>query len=526
MTKVRHKYINILFFFLITFSGCQKEQVYLPIISHSFMDVRITANPLVLPESDKNGRFYQIPDENTIREILIIVFDENNKYLGIFPVINNRVSVPHTPYKRSLYVVANANKLISESSEFWTPGETTETIVSETLIQIITSDKIHEMPFVMSARLILEQGINSNSAISNDGTKTGSALLLKRNVAKISVNSSVAISESFVIQKLMLCNAPDKGYLLRYSPVSSASAINYTLSENNTPLYSFASDDKISIIIQATTLMNGIPAEAPRFYKLTIKDPQSQKPVSLNPNNWYKITITSKSGDGHLSIEEAIASPASNEVTSMIEVRDITMNDHVFGRDNYISTSNTYYQQYGHHHNQKNYEVCKVRFGNNNGTNNESLNNISIEVIKGDIRIATSTNIKMENLKEDETYSILIEFTELITEAVVRIKYEHLIKDIYINSHASLDIKTDHFIALTKTICGKIINPDSHTAWCGINNEKIFTTNKFMDLNTTTDGTLFLCIKQDPNLNNTRELSAAFASIMTGMTHIYLCQNP
>lgn len=524
-----HRVYIFVVLFLVSFMlvGCVSDRGYEidSIGLHSSMKVLVTADGMTIPEID-NSYFTTggVLDENSITDACIILFDENDCYLDVSLIVNNKVNIAYTKSKRSLYVVANAYDIIDQKSKQWTIGSTTMAQVEQSLIisKSIGQD-MPSMPFAMYAKLVFNNGVDKNSAITSDGTHTGAPLLLRRNVAKVSVSIGNILSSNFVIDGVMLCKAPDEGYMLNNSPFQGSTSSNYKMYAPGTDLYSFASDAQTTLIIEGRSLKNGVWEEQPRYYKLAIKESQSHGAMGLKHNNWYKIIIVNKSGDGFATLDGAINGHVLDHIDITLEVQDITMHDFKFGKDFFIATSNTYYEQYGYAIGRNLYEICKVRFASFK-PDIYPLGTTSIEVLSGDIQLSSATIDSVTNAHNHETISIKAYFNKDATDATIRIKFNNMVKDIFVKSRPQLDLRTDQFVEIPYSVTGSI--SDMSATWCGLNDQKTFTQNKNIDMNNALGATLYVTIQSNPNLFDSRSVNAMVSRSITGMTKISIYQNP
>lgn len=512
---------SIFWIFLFILWGCQNETINYTDDNETLLEVRVSANALTLPEVDNNTRFDEVYDENSITELQLIVFDENDIFLDRYTVTEGKANIPHSAEKRSVYVIANSKNIIDIASANWTKSLTTMDQVIESLYQERSVGDMPALPFVMFGKCVFPKGINNNSAITSDGTHTGSPLLLKRNVAKISVSIGTELSKTFTIKGIMLCKAPKSGYLISNVCREPAIYDNYTLSTGNNTLYSYVATAETTIIIEADVKNNN--GDETRYFKIAIKESESQGAAGLKQNNWYKITLINKTGIGFASLEDAINGHVFDHIDIMLEVKDITMHDFVFGTDFFIATSNSNYEQFGHKIGNNYYEICKVKFANTSD-NDAVSGNTSIEVIRGAIELDANTIADILEAKNHVTYSILGRFTEPNTKGLIRLKYNNVSKDIIFEVSQQLDLRYDQFIEIPYSVVGSIT--DQSLTWCGINDEKVFTPNNYLDINAPEGRTLYITVQNNANLFESREAIATFARTKTGMTKVCIYQNP
>lgn len=515
---MKGKAIYILLAAVYLLSSCQVKDIEYPTIQDQYLEVRISANELTLPEVDQNTRSNRIIDENTINKVDLIVFNEDDTYFSRKTVIDNKVALEHTTDKRTIYVLANVSERIDNASSSWLAGTTTITEVLESLYQERGASIMPQLPFAMYAKLIFPNGISNNSAITSNGTNTGQPLLLKRNIAKISVTVSAELAPNFTLLRYMLCDVPKTGFIINSTVRESANKDNYDLINATVPMYSFVATQNTTMIVEAETEI-GI-----RYFKVAIKESAAQGAIGLKQNNWYKINIISKSGIGFETVEEAINGHVSDDVSTTLEVLDITMHDFFFGSDYFIATSNSVYEQYGHKIGDNYYEICKVRLANT-VANEEVLGNTSIEVVSGDMELHPTTISEISSAKNHTTYSVLTKFSASSVRGFIRIKYKEVSKYLGIKVEPQLDLRNDQFIEIPEAVFGIMVTTGD-MRWCGINDVKIFTENNKFDANTEVGVTLYLTVKANQNLFESRETEARFGRIKTGMTKVCIYQNP
>lgn len=415
--------LSFIIFVLFTINACQTDDISYTTNEHSLLKVSVSANALTLPEVDKNTRTNGIYDENSITELQLIAFDENDIFLDRYTVTEGKVSIPHSTVKRSVYAIANGKNIIDIASANWTKNLTTMDQVIESLYQERSVGDMPALPFVMFGKCVFPKGINNNSAITSDGTHTGTPLLLKRNLAKISVTVGAELSKTFSIKRLMLCKAPTSGYLIKNTIRNANVLDNYKLSNAGNPLYSYVASPETTIIIEAE--VNNSDILETRYFKIAIKESQAQGANGLKQNNWYKITLIRKTGLGFATLEDAINGHVFDHIDVTLDILDITMHDFIFGTDFFIATSNSIYEQYGHKIGDNSYEICKVRFANTLD-NDAVLGNTSIEVVRGAIELDANTVTDISQAKNHVTYSILGRFTEPNTKGVIRLNYNNI----------------------------------------------------------------------------------------------------
>lgn len=513
--------LSFIIFVLFTINACQTDDISYTTNEHSLLKVSVSANALTLPEVDKNTRTNGVYDENSITELQLIAFDENDIFMDRYPVTDGKANIPHSTLKRSVYVIANGKNIIDVASADWTKSLTTMDQVLESLYQERSTGDMPALPFAMFGKCVFPKGINNNSAITSDGTHTGTPLLLKRNVAKISVTVGAELSKTFSIKRLMLCKAPTSGYLIKNTIRNANIFDNYKLSNAGNPLYSYVSSPETTIIIEAEVINNEILET--RYFKIAIKESQAQGANGLKQNNWYKITLIRKTGLGFATLEDAINGHVFDHIDATLDILDITMHDFIFGTDFFIATSNSIYEQYGHKIGDNNYEICKVRFANTLD-NDAVLGNTSIEVVRGAIELDANTVALISQAKNHVTYSILGRFTEPNTKGIIRLNFKNISKDIIFEASQQLDLRYDQFIEMPNSVVGSII--DQSLTWCGINDEKAFTQNKHLDINAPEGRILYLTVQNNANLFEYREATAMFARTKAGMTKVCIYQNP
>lgn len=512
---------SIFWTYLFILWGCQAETINYTNDNESLLEVRVSANALTLPEVERNTRTAGVADENTVYESDILVFDENDLYLTRQNVVEGKVKIPYGNKKRTIYIIANARTILDQVSVNWTERQTSLNEVLESLYEERKPECMPEVPFKMYGKLVFQNGIDKNSAITDNGTHTGGPLLLKRNVAKISVSIGTELSKTFTIKGIMLCKAPKSGYLISNVCRDPAIYDNYTLSAGNNTLYSFMATQETTIIIEADVINNN--GHETRYFKIAVKESESQGAAGLKQNNWYKITLINKTGIGFASLEDAINGHVFDHIDIMLEVKDITMHDFVFGTDFFIATSNSNYEQYGYRIGEHFYEICKIRFANSLD-NDEVLGSTSIETLSEDIELSPQTIHDIANARNHVTYSVYANFKKPTTSGWIRVRFKNVDKNISIKVEPQKDLREDQFLEIPYSVIGSIA--DKTLTWCGINDEKAFTQNKFLDINSPEGRVLYLTIQNNPNLYEPRDAEALFTRTKTGLTRIRIHQNP
>jgi hypothetical protein len=515
---MRHTFL-LLLFFVLTLLSCAKEELEPTTYAIDFLPVKITVDGLQIPEIDKNtSRANIATDENTLKEYLIILFNENDTYLDLYPITSNKVEIPRATKKRTAYIIANAGSIITSAD--WAIGVTSITDIESSLTQSRVANTMPNSPFVMYAKLVFPNGINSNSAITSDGTHTGAPLPLKRNVSKVTISVASEI-KNFTLSGLSLCNAPLQGYLLNDTPIENVGTDHYTLTDPSIPLFSFAATATTAVVLEATITTEETTEK--RYFKIAIKDSQSQKAIGLKHNHHYNITITAKNNNGYSTLQQAIDSPIDNQLSSVLEIRDITMHDFIFNQNTFIATSNSDYTHYGGHIGTE-YEICKVHFANNIEAEHAALGATSIQVINGAIEISERTKSSISAAQNHITYDVIAKFTKAETDATIELAYGALSMRITVKKRLQPIWTTDQFIEVPTATVGSI--QDSSLSWCGITKAQTFESTKYVDINKdpSTGSILYLAIQKSENLTAPRSMEAFFTTQQQGMSKVVVNQ--
>ena len=512
-------YIQLLV--ILTLFGCHSEKISPTIGGTSLqIQVKVSANALALPEVDNTTRAL-VSDENTINELQVILFDELDKYIGTYPVVDNKVAINYSPNKRTVYVVANANAIIDGVIGSWGVGTMSIDEVCKSLHQKRTAQQMPSFPFVMYSKLIFERGIDANSAITTDGTVVGSPLLLRRNVAKITIGVAADLAPSLEVTGVMLCGAPQNGYLLTDLPFPGGLTDNYNISEGNVDVFSFTAAPQTTVIVKVNikTIMTDGLTNSPgiRYFKLAIKESNVLGAKGLKHNNWYKINIVKCSSIGFASLEDAINGHVLDTIETTLDVLDITMNDFVFGNGSYIATSNSFYEQYGVAKDGNGYyEACKVRFANIETT---LVDKTSIRVLSGNIELLPETVAQVGGAVNHSTYSVMVKPVSTTGSAagVLRIEYGSVYKDVEVG-FAPTSTELFQYVRVDNALVGRVV--DVTLNWCGIGDSKVFVTNKHMDLNVPTGGTLYLTVDRELAAKASLAATALFARFEVGLAKV------
>lgn len=207
----------------------------------------------------------------------------------------------------------------------------------------------------MSGEVDLPDGIGRSATVN---------LLLRRIVAKITVETGVP-SAQFQLLGASVCNAPRSGWLLPPRTLwrdNSANLTNYdydavacqatqadskqTTVSNPIYIYESRPEEQTAVIIKAIYGGNTY------FYKLAMTADYSVisgTDTQVKPKNFYyrnfayKYIITSVTGGGYSTFQEACDGAPSNNIKSAIDVIDLTSHDIIDNGEYFLGVSNSSY---------------------------------------------------------------------------------------------------------------------------------------------------------------------------------------
>lgn len=163
-------------------------------------------------------------------------------------------------------------------------------------------------------------------------------LRLKRNVAKVTLNSSVA---NFTLKRIVnVANTPKQGQW--YRPAGEqimnyavSDRVGYDVDDTVFYLYESAMENDTYMIIEGTY------EDEDYFYKMAFVD-NNHLDIDLVRNYAYTFTITHVEGRGHDTVEEAvIASPYNNSIITNFVMTDLSDYETLAADDYYLSVSNS-----------------------------------------------------------------------------------------------------------------------------------------------------------------------------------------
>jgi len=202
----------------------------------------------------------------------------------------------------NMYAYANTGTLLS--------GTITSLSDIESALTGITSDPAS--PFMMGGALT---GIDIPSAISV-------SIPMYRNVAKITATDGRSSKDPiFLLSKISLYKAPDRGTLNHTGSYSVPSGVNYnktyTSGSVSDGIYTYEAQAANAYLIMEATY-NGSPS----FYKVDFRDNDAS--INLQRNHHYTVNVVKVEGPGYSTAADAAAASYSNIVVEIIdEVEEI-----------------------------------------------------------------------------------------------------------------------------------------------------------------------------------------------------------
>lgn len=283
---------------------------------------------------------------------------------GDVNIIANRTTNPVT-----IVLLANApNKYVDENgveqdftlenlSHITSYSELKQTLNTATLASpALSVPYTPDGAIPMSGDIDLPTGINTSLS--------SLTIQLQRIVAKISVETELDINK-FELLMASVCNAPRSGWLLSPKTLwrdNSANLTNYnyndigcvaiqidskqTTATNPIYIYESRAEEQTAVIVE------GIYGGNKYFYKLAMTSDYSViggTDTQLKPKNFYyrnfayKYIITSVTGDGYSTFQEACDGAPSNNIKSAIDVIDLTSHDIIDNGEYFLGVSNSEY---------------------------------------------------------------------------------------------------------------------------------------------------------------------------------------
>lgn len=210
----------------------------------------------------------------------------------------------------------------------------------------------------MSGQVDFPSGIGASSIIN---------LSLKRIVAKITVETAIP-SAQFELLGASVCNAPTSGWLLppvtlwrdnsahlthyQYDAIGcTATQVDSKQTTASNPIYIYESrpEEQTAIVIKATYQGNTY------FYKLAMAADYSVvggADTQVKPKNFYcrnftyTYIVTSVTGGGYATFQEACHGAPSNNIQSVLDVIDLTSHDLIDNGAYFLGVSNSLYVIY------------------------------------------------------------------------------------------------------------------------------------------------------------------------------------
>lgn len=249
--------------------------------------------------------------ENSLTRITVTLSDEAKAFSG----------------DATIYIIANAGHLLTNNN--------TATIAA---LKAVTTDATlpSEKGFLMSGNV--KSSLNSASLLTNK-------IILYRTEAKLTIENDAT---TFRLESAKLYNAATKGYVTAgipeadntYATDYSANPVNFDNPTTDFLLYTYPrrNDNPENPFI----IVGGKYAGNDAYYRLDLY--KEDKALDINPNYWYEIHISSVTGPGYPSAEEAAKHPSANMSVTIHdhapEVFDIAFDDtHELGVTDVITYS-------------------------------------------------------------------------------------------------------------------------------------------------------------------------------------------
>lgn len=233
--------------------------------------------------------------------------------------------------------------------------------LKQALSTVMLESPARSVPYTPGGAIPMSGEVDFPTGISKFGSVN---VLLKRIVAKISVETEI-LSSQFQLLGASVCNAPKSGWLLPPGTLwrdNSANLTNYDYdavgcsaqqvgskqTTANNPIYIYESrpEEQTAVIIKAIYDGNTY------FYKLVMTTDYSVDGSGIRLKNFYcrnyayKYIITSVTGSGYSTFQEACDGAPSNNIKSAIDVIDLTSHDIIDNGEYSLGVSNSAFSIY------------------------------------------------------------------------------------------------------------------------------------------------------------------------------------
>lgn len=370
---------NIVFRFILMsaiFSGCKKDELV------GTLENAMPEGKVHLTLHADMGNFTKpvktraaVADENNTGDnIWVFILENTNSLDYTLKSIENTtlrengevdIVVDQTTNPTTVILLANApNKYVDNGGverDFTSANLSHVTSYSE-LKQVLNTGTLESparsVPYTPDGVIPMSGEVDFPTGISKSGSVH---VLLKRIVAKISVETEIPPSQ-FQLLGASVCNAPKSGWLLPPRTLwrdNSTNLTNYdydaidcqaqpvdskqTTVDSPIYIYESRSEEQTAVVIKAIYRGNTY------FYKLTMTadyavDGSGNRPKNFYYRNFsYKYIITSVTGSGYSTFQQACDGAPNNNIKSVIDVVDLTSHDIIDNGEYSLGVSNSAY---------------------------------------------------------------------------------------------------------------------------------------------------------------------------------------
>lgn len=296
--------------------------------------------------------------ENSIGNVFLLVFDENEMFLEIQPAneatgqYNYIASIAPQSRKCLIYVVANAPVIIDRVKDSWTPGITSLDDVKNSLLKDRLSGndnnksitQVPALPPLASVAPVEVPSISRAMTLADE-------IFLERATAKIVISVT---APGFSLYGANLCDAPVRGFVFGGLPLDAIGKADYwgpdgsggyspeymlRLATAANPLYSYESPASNGTYLIVKAAYKGVDG----YYRINLKDKNKQQ-LALQRNHQYTVNIQKVQLAGYRTAAEAKAGTALNDLPGNdveVDVSDEYSHDIVSNGSEYLGVSHS-----------------------------------------------------------------------------------------------------------------------------------------------------------------------------------------
>lgn len=321
-------YISISLLWIAAFTACQEHLDDTPAQATEGLSVdvafKVNIEPsTILARSNIN--------ENELKDMYLLVFDENGLFIKRAKAELQQSGTTTGTFKATLSE-SRENRTIHFISNYdWNGFNDRDMLGKHENTMIPGMQSNGDMLFWN--RTELNNGIYK-------GCMDSKLVQLIRNMAKITVKNEDS-SNNFKNASFAVYNKPDKGTAVPFNPKTGSFTQgsyvtlpggtitlvndNYFVPTNgieSSYVYEKDNSDPISNNIYLFVIIKGEYMGRVYYYKLIILDNTSLELMDIYRNYHYKVTIVKVGGEGYSSLDEAIKSPANNNMSIAVDIAD------------------------------------------------------------------------------------------------------------------------------------------------------------------------------------------------------------